>query len=331
MDTSTNQNNTHSDNTYCGYCGSRSYHQLYPTSDINGNSYFICRCETCGFAFLAPRPSPEALALAYDDSYYGQSETKFVPWIESMIDYFRQGRSRRIQKYISPPANILDIGCGNGRFLGYLINKGYNGYGIERPGRSAERAAAIEELNLSTTPLGKESFPESFFDAVSLWHVFEHLEDPKETLANIEHFLKPGGYLFVSMPNITSLQSRLFKGNWLHLDPPKHLIFPGPDTFVNELKSRRFELIHQKFFSLEQNVFGIQQSLLNCVCKKREILFESLKGNHNYTQDVSKTSLFLQKLFFFFTFKFFTILALLEASIHKGGTMEMVFKKKNTD
>lgn len=313
----------------CIYCEGDSNVPLYATSDLNGQSYIICHCNQCGFGFLSPRPTPEDLGRAYDESYYGKSESKFGPVIETVLDFFRRGRSRRVQKYIPNTGTILDIGCGNGRFLGYLLEKGYNAYGIERAGKSAERAAGIEKLHLSTEPLCKNSYPSHFFDAISLWHVFEHLTNPKATLEMINYFLKPGGYLFLSLPNIESFQSRIFKGKWLHLDPPKHLLFPGPQSLIRELERYGFELVEKTFFSIEQNPFGIQQSLLNCICKKREILFESLKGNDAYIADTSKTIISLQKFFYLSTFWLFIIVALLESLAGKGGTMEMVFRKIN--
>lgn len=312
----------------CGYCGSESGDALYATEDLKGQIYSICKCRQCRFFYLSPIPTAEELASAYDDSYYGQSETKFPRYIEGILDFFRKGRSRRVRKYVPAPARILDIGCGNGRFLGYLIPQGYQAFGIELSGKSAERAVAISGLELSTEPLSEGMFGPDFFDAISLWHVFEHLTQPKQTLEIIDSILKPGGYLFLSLPNIESWQSRLFKGKWLHLDPPKHLIFPGFDTLVSELDKRGFDWVDKTFFSIEQNPFGMQQSLLNCLNHKREILFEALKGNTEYLKDVSGISILSQKLFYMLTFPFFIVLALAEAIVKKGGTMEIVFRKR---
>ncbi|MEN8127977.1 MAG: class I SAM-dependent methyltransferase [Planctomycetota bacterium] len=312
----------------CNFCGSSDVLVLYPTSSLTGQSHYICQCNQCRFYSLAPCPTAEELAQAYDISYYGAADTKFPRYIELVLDYFRKGRSRRIQKFVSPPAKVLDIGCGNGRFLGYLIPHGYEAYGFELPGKSAERAAAIPGLKLSTEPLAPESFSENYFDAISLWHVFEHLTEPQKALDIIDTILQPGGYLFLSLPNIESIQSRLFKGKWLHLDPPKHLFFPAPKTLIAELEKRGYALKYKTFFSLEQNLFGIQQSLLNCFCRKREVLFEALKDNSTYLRDISPVSIFFQKLFYILTFPVFCVLAAIEAVLRKGGTMEMVFQKQ---
>ena len=224
-------------------------------------------------------------------------------------------------------ANVLDIGCGNGRFLQELIAENYCGYGIELLSKSAGRASRIPGLNLKIGQLCEDDFEEHFFDAVTMWHVIEHLPNPLETLKIIGKILKQGGYLMVSLPNIDSFQSRLFGGRWLHLDPPRHLFFFGPSDMTKILQLFGFEIVTIKYFSLEQNPFGIQQSILNCMLKKREVLFEVLKGNRSYADEYSDVSILLQKIFYITTFPLFAILSVIEACLKKGGTMEIVFRK----
>ena len=94
------------------------------------------------------------------------------------------------------------------------------------------------------------------------------------------------------------------------------------------MKDFGFSVVEEHFLSLEQNVFGFQQSMLNCILKKRDLLFEVLKGNKNYAQDYSAVSITLQKIFWVATFPFFAFVAALEAILKKGGTMEFVFQKE---
>lgn len=321
--------NERTDNTNpCGYCGANQSLKLYPTSSILEDKFYINRCFTCRAVFLSPRPTQEQLDRAYDDSYYGQGKMKFTGFIEKILDYFRSSRARRINRYIAPPAKILDIGCGSGGFVDYLIKRGFTGYGIELPGKAASRAAQIPDLHLKVGQLEKGDFSENFFDGICMWHVFEHLTAPKEALQIVRKILKPSGYLMMSLPNIDSLQSRLFRGRWLHLDPPKHLFFLGPKDLISEMNQLGFNLIKISYFSLEQNPFGIQQSILNCLLSKRELLFEALKGNIIYTGEYSKRSILLQKLFYLISFPVFASLAALEAVLRKGGAMELVFRKQ---
>jgi SAM-dependent methyltransferase len=314
----------------CSFCGARRSLRLYPTSSISGDNFYLNRCLVCRAVFLNPRPTQQQIDQAYDDAYYGRGQGKFVGCIEKVLDHFRRARATRITNYIEPPAKILDIGCGNGRFLNYLINQGFDGYGIELPGKAAERAGKILGLNLKVGRLTRQDYSENFFDSICMWHVFEHLAEPRETLHIIQKILRPGGYLMMSLPNIDSMQSRLFRGKWLHLDPPKHLFFLGANDLISEMKKFGFKLIKQKYFSLEQNPFGIQQSILNCLLRKREVLFEALKGNNEYIKEYSRFSIMLQKMFYLSTFPVFVLLAGLEAAFKKGGTMEFIFKGEKT-
>ena len=94
------------------------------------------------------------------------------------------------------------------------------------------------------------------------------------------------------------------------------------------MKDFGFSAVQKRFFSLEQNIFGFQQSILNCILKKRDVLFEVLKGNKSYAQDYSQVSIALQKCFWIVTFPLFALMAGLEAVLKKGGTMEFVFRKE---
>lgn len=300
---------------------------MYDTVSIAGDRFTLNKCLYCNSRFLAPNPTKRQLKTAYDDSYYGKSESKFPGWIENVLDYFRSQRGRTVMRYVKAPANILDIGCGNGRFLQGLVDKNYNAYGIELLSKAAERALKIQGLNLKIGKLCESDFSEHFFDVVTMWHVIEHLSEPRVTLQIVRKILKQGGYLIVSLPNIESFQSRLFRGRWLHLDPPRHLFFMGALDLTKIMKTFGFEIVTIKYFSLEQNPFGMQQSILNCILRKREVLFEVLKGNRSYASEYSGVSILLQKIFFIATFPLFAMLSVIEACLKTGATMEMVFRK----
>jgi 2-polyprenyl-3-methyl-5-hydroxy-6-metoxy-1,4-benzoquinol methylase len=314
----------------CSFCGARQSLRLYLTYSMSGENFYLNRCLTCRAVFLNPRPTQQRIDRAYNDAYYGIGEGKFAGCIEKVLNLFRRARAVMVTNYIKPPARILDIGCGNGRFLNYMIKQGFDCYGVELPGKAAEMAGKIQGLNLKVGRMTCQDYGESFFDGVCMWHVFEHLTEPKETLHIIQKILKPGGYLMMSLPNIDSVQSRLFRGKWFHLDPPKHLFFTGASDLISEMQELGFKLIRHKYFSLEQNPFGIQQSILNCFLRKRDVFFESLKGNNEYIKEYSRFSIILQRIFYLSTFPVFALLSWLEAAFKKGGTMEFVFKKEKT-
>ena len=161
----------------CGYCNAKDSRALYLTNDIFGNDFTINRCSNCQAFFLAPKPSKELLALAYDESYYGEGEEKFEGLIEKMLDYFRRKRATLIAKHTGGKGRVLDVGCGNGQFMSFVKEKGdFEIFGIEPKGGSAKRAGRIPGIKLKTGTLEERDFEAESIDAITLFHVFEHLD-----------------------------------------------------------------------------------------------------------------------------------------------------------
>lgn len=313
----------------CRFCKSTSAEPAFGTSDIFGDHWQLYHCENCKAFFLFPEPTDAQLARAYDDSYYGEKETKFTGPVERMVEFFRSRRASALAKKLDNNASVLDIGCGNGGFLKQLSHFGnFQLFGIEPEGGSARRAAKIPAIHLKTGRLEINDFPDNSFDAITLFHVFEHLPNPSETIDIIGKILKPGGILLMSFPNIDSWQARIFKGNWLHLDPPRHLFFFAPGDFVAIMKNRGYILQRIKKMSTEQNPYGWAQSILNKMCKKREVLFERLKGNSKYAPEYSAVNIFLQKCFFACSLPFFAMFDAVEALFGMTGTIQFTFRKK---
>ena len=100
------------------------------------------------------------------------------------------------------------------------------------------------------------------------------------------------------------------------------------DDFKEKMGAFGFEVIREKYFSVEYNPFGMQQSLLNCILKKREVLYETLKGNKEYVKEFSKANLLFQNLFFKLSAPLFIISDAVESAFRKGATVEFVMKKK---
>lgn len=314
--------------SFCTYCNSADSKELFETSDILEVHYHICKCRDCGAYFLMPKPSENELKSYYDDSYYSANTTKFSSSIEKYIDIFRRRKARRIVKYLPQNGSVLDIGCGNGRFLSYIARYvQYQLFGTELEGNSAKRAAEIPGIQLKIGTISENDFMPESIDVVTMYHVFEHLQEPRKTLKIISSILKVNGVLVLAMPDIGSWQAKIFKGKWLHLDPPRHLLFFEREDLKKKLEEIGFECIKERSLSWEQNPYGWVQSILNKWCKKREVLYERLKGNADYAPEYSTLNVFFQKLFFVFVLPFFAFSDLIESLFHRSATFEMTFRK----
>lgn len=118
-----------------------------------------------------------------------------------------------------PPRNnarALDVGCGVGYYVRALRDLGWRAWGVER---SPDRAARANIIGRGTLVADAHDLPFSAatFDALFLWHVLEHLSAPLEGVREARRLLVPGGILLIEVPNLRSLQARVFGPRWLHL------------------------------------------------------------------------------------------------------------------
>lgn len=317
--------------SHCPYCTQTSASTFCHTTDIFGDEFDLLVCSNCDAHYLDPMPTGAQLARAYDDSYYGEGEEKFEGPVEKALNVFRDLRASHLAKLLNRTGKVLDIGCGNGNFLAAVGKRGqFELHGSELEGGSAERAKRVQGIQLHLGELQELEFESDSFDGITLFHVFEHVTNPKEVLEIIARILKPGGHLVMSFPNIGSFQSRFFRGMWLHLDPPRHIFFFRPKAFKKIMKDHGFEVLREKHFQPEYNPFGFQQSILNRLVGQREVLYEHLKRNTEYTKDYSKSSLLIQKLFFMASFPFFIAVDMLEGLLKSGGTVEFTLRKKQS-
>ena len=312
----------------CLICGETEWSCLFSIDDIFNEQYNFGCCLSCSVFSLNPFPDNRQLEQAYDESYYGYGDEKFNPVIEKVINWFRFQNAKRFAQNISSKARVLDIGCGNGSFLNALGTCGdFELHGIEPPGKSADRAAIISSINLHKGYLEKETFLRNYFDAIVLTHVFEHLPNPLESIQIITDISKNGALLQLEIPNISSWQYSVFKSKWFHLDPPRHLNMFPPSVLIKELESRNWQLKKKSYFSPQFSPFGAQQSILNMVVSKRDVLYEHLKGNQEYTYSFSTLSLLLQKLFHWLSFPFFVIVDGVASMFNRGAIVQLRFKK----
>ncbi|MBU1693117.1 MAG: class I SAM-dependent methyltransferase [Verrucomicrobia bacterium] len=246
--------------------------------DSRGQNHPYLVCAACGLWWAHPPPDPETLASHYDADYYGDDQTKFSPLIERWIDGHRRRRAHWVAGLSgAKPGRILDVGCGNGRFLEMMAGLGFEIHGIELPGLAADRAGRVRGLQLHQGALDHWPGPESSLDAVTLWHVLEHTTDPAAILKRCRLLLKEGGVLALEVPNGSSWQARWFGPLWFHLDPPRHLFQFTPKALTQLLRDAGFAEVHWKTLQGEMGLFGFLQSLLNRFVQPRDAFYRSLR------------------------------------------------------
>ena len=268
-----------------------------PGFDSPAESFNVMLCDRCRVMSTSPMLDPEQLSEYYTPNYYGggsqerASQQKFVGWVERLVHIHHRWRAARLVTHMDAipgraarDIKVLDVGCGRGGFLRELSKRGYACTGIDIAPFD-ENEGSQRPYEFKQGPLASHKFPAAAFDAVSIWHVLEHLHDPVATLQELARVLKPGGILSLAVPNVESWQAKVFKGQWFHLDLPRHLFHFGPASLHPLLRQAGFSVMRQHTLSWEQNTYGCLQSAQNALLPKayQNQLYTLLK-NHGSAQ-----------------------------------------------
>jgi SAM-dependent methyltransferase len=127
----------------------------------------------------------------------------------------------------------LDLGCSSGGFLASLRGPSWDLFGIEMSDAVAREAQARCGAQVFVGDILDAPFPPNSFDVITCFHVFEHLYQPREVLAKVQRWLKPGGIFYTMMPNIDSAGAAIFRSYWYALELPRHLYHFSPVSLRN--------------------------------------------------------------------------------------------------
>lgn len=249
------------------------------TDYLSGDAFTVATCSECGMAFTTPYPTgAEELARYYpQEDYYGSSTgRRFNPIMERMISAFRAARAKRVLG-VRKTGRVLDIGCGRALLLQHLKSLGWECYGTELSESLASHVRETSGIEVRTGELRDMGFEDGSFDVVTAYHVLEHISNPRETLTAVRRLMKSDGLLVVGVPNLASVQARMSRGRWFHLDVPRHVVHFTPDTLARMLRECGFEITSRKSYSLEYDPYGLVQSLLNIIGCKMNLLYQILR------------------------------------------------------
>lgn len=225
--------------------------------DIPGE-FTLVRCIHCALMYLNPQPTPKELAAYYPPDYEAHvgTQKQRLGWLRR-IDY-RYGfekRYRAIMRYTSP-GQMLDIGCATGAFLEGMRERGWQVTGIEPSLQAATYARQELNLPVQNTTLEAARLAPDSLDLVTMWNVLEHLCDPQQALHRIGQALRPNGLLVFAIPNVESLDLKIFSRYWAGYDIPRHLFVFPPATLERMVNAAGFGLIARRCVYGTYNAFA---------------------------------------------------------------------------
>ena len=236
--------------------------------------YRVVNCAGCGLGWLIDPPEGDDLEGLYRSGFYEPGPARGAHFIELGHRFNNTVRMRELRGL--PVGRLLDVGSGRGRFLGAAKAAGWDVVGIEFEPAMAEASSRRfgVEVIVGDAVRAEVHGP---FDVITMWHVLEHLPDPRAALGRAAGLLRPGGTLIGSVPNNDSLQARLGGDAWLHLDIPRHIYHFTPGSLSRLVERAGLGVERIGHFYPEMEILGVIQTILNRLGVEPDLLYRFAK------------------------------------------------------
>ncbi len=238
----------------CPSCGKPGIAPALTCKDftVSSENFEVWECSSCSLRFTQNAPTEEAIGPYYQSDAYishTDSEEGIVNKLYKIArNYTLAWKTGLLKKHLATSGlekKLLDIGAGTGAFLHAAIKDGWNGVGLE-PDAGA-RKLCLEKYRLTLDEPGKLfELPSASFDAISMWHVLEHVHQLHAYLDEIKRLLHPGGTGFIALPNYTSWDAMHYGRFWAAYDVPRHLYHFSPQALSTLASQHGMEVVHTK-------------------------------------------------------------------------------------
>jgi 2-polyprenyl-3-methyl-5-hydroxy-6-metoxy-1,4-benzoquinol methylase len=228
--------------TSCPSCGSTQLQQVLSAIDhtVSHETFAIMECRNCHLRFTQDIPDAEAIGRYYrSEDYISHSDTS-KGIVNRLYHLVRRQTLYEKHRLILTATRLeqgrlLDIGAGTGAWAAYMQEHGWDTTGVEPDETARERAANLHGIKLlSANQL--YSLPADSFDAITLWHVLEHVHALHPYLDQLKKLLRRGGRIFIAVPNYSSYDAAVYKGCWAAYDVPRHLYHFSPHAMEQLLE-----------------------------------------------------------------------------------------------
>jgi SAM-dependent methyltransferase len=236
--------------------------------------YRVLVCPNCRNGITHPLIPPADYELPVDESI-----SKLSAGQQTLMEYFLNRRIEKIRA-LAPSGRLLDAGAGACAFANGASRAGYEVTAIEPNEKNGKFAS--EKVRFVSQPfdfplLDKGVLEPESFDVITMWHSLEHTPHPGLALSLAKRLLKPGGVLFVNVPNFGGLQAKFGGNYWTFLDVPHHLTHFTSRGLSNLAEKQGLVPRKQFWLSLEYDVFGWFQTILNVVSRSHNYFYNKTK------------------------------------------------------
>lgn len=232
----------------CPVCNQPDLREVFQAVDqlVSQESFSLVECTACGCRLTQDAPDQNTASRYYQSvEYISHSNTS-----RGLINrIYQQVRKRTLRNKVNLvqrctalyTGHVLDVGSGAGAFVAALRKSGWRADGLEPDPKA--RQVAQTDFGISLLDIDQLFvLPSASFDAITLWHVLEHVHDLNGYMQQFQRLLKPGGRLLMALPNPTSWDAHYFGHWWAAYDVPRHLYHFSPLSVRTLAKRHQFHV-----------------------------------------------------------------------------------------
>lgn len=238
--------------SHCPSCGNSSFAHVFTATDfsVTGEQFPVVECTNCGLLLTQDVPSENEISRYYRAEHYiSHSDTSkgIINKIYHQVRGITIRRKRDLIRRHTKQTNgsILDIGSGTGSFLEVMRAANWQITGIEPDETARGNSKSARGID-ARSPDEMKEIPSATFDAITMWHVLEHVHQLSEELSIIRRLLKDDGVLMIAVPNHTSYDASHYDSYWAAWDVPRHLYHFSPQSMAALLSRHGFQISHIK-------------------------------------------------------------------------------------
>jgi len=217
-----------------------------PVCCATQSSYFcraqgfaLNRCASCRHVFVSPRIRPD-IQQRLSEELEVDFRDPFLETQKLSAEYL----CRLLRKH-APGPRLLDVGFGAGYLMRMARAYAFQVYGLDGSETSIEHLAPLFGRRIKKVSLSDTDLPWGSFDAAVMSHVLEHLPQPAVVLNRIRQAMNHRAILYVAVPDIESLQFRIFGNRWDAINPVAHFQFFNEASLSRLLEACGFETVRR--------------------------------------------------------------------------------------
>ncbi|MBS1608056.1 MAG: class I SAM-dependent methyltransferase [Bacteroidetes bacterium] len=236
----------------CPVCSSVNLKDVFTVKDftVSEMDFLIVECKDCMLRFTQDVPDMGSIGAHYKSENYISHTDTSKGLINSLYKKVRNITLKQKRKLIESITNkkagrLLDIGSGTGAFANEMKTNGWDVTGLEPDRGAIKIAKELYGLELEETNKLFE-LPSESYDAITLWHVLEHVHSLQEYIAQLKKLLTEKGRLIIAVPNYTCYDEKVYKQYWAAYDVPRHLYHFSPQAMESLMNRHRLKIIDYK-------------------------------------------------------------------------------------